>query len=147
MTEMRASSICPSLTVYLQASFTIMRRNFERGAKARLSFSGGPQAPVNMADSILFIHMQILVDFTLHKTNFYMKCCTRPLFETEAKGNSEKGYFCYYRLMMLFCCCCRYVNLSGNISEVRHVSSKKHGDQEIQTEATRPGLAATMHAF
>ena len=29
-----------------------MRRTFERGAKARLSFSGGPHAPVNMADSM-----------------------------------------------------------------------------------------------
>ena len=29
-----------------------MRRTFERGAKARLSFSDGPQAPVNMADSM-----------------------------------------------------------------------------------------------
>ena len=29
-----------------------MRRTFERGAKARLSFSDGPHAPVNMADSI-----------------------------------------------------------------------------------------------
>ena len=29
-----------------------MRRTFERGAKARLIFSGGPHAPVNMADSM-----------------------------------------------------------------------------------------------
>ena len=29
-----------------------MRRTYERGIKARLSFSGGPQAPVNMADSM-----------------------------------------------------------------------------------------------
>ena len=29
-----------------------MRRTFERGTKARLSFSGGPHAPVNMADSM-----------------------------------------------------------------------------------------------
>ena len=29
-----------------------MRRTIERGAKARLSFSGGPHAPVNMADSM-----------------------------------------------------------------------------------------------
>ena len=29
-----------------------MRRTYERGAKARLSFSGGPHAPVNMADSM-----------------------------------------------------------------------------------------------
>ena len=29
-----------------------MRRTFERGAKARLSFSDGPHAPVNMADSM-----------------------------------------------------------------------------------------------
>ena len=33
------------------ANFTIMRRTYERGTKARLSFSGGPHAPVNMADS------------------------------------------------------------------------------------------------
>ena len=32
------------------ASFTI--RAYERGTKARLSFSGGPHAPVNMADSM-----------------------------------------------------------------------------------------------
>ena len=30
----------------------IMRRTYERGTKARLSFSGGPHAPVNMADSM-----------------------------------------------------------------------------------------------
>ena len=29
-----------------------MHTMFERGAKARLSFSGGPHAPVNMADSM-----------------------------------------------------------------------------------------------
>ena len=29
-----------------------MRRTCERGTKARLSFSGGPHAPVNMADSM-----------------------------------------------------------------------------------------------
>ena len=29
-----------------------MRRKYELGAKARLSFSGGPHAPVNMADSM-----------------------------------------------------------------------------------------------
>ena len=29
-----------------------MRRTFERYTKARLSFSGGPHAPVNMADSM-----------------------------------------------------------------------------------------------
>ena len=29
-----------------------MRRMFKRGAKARLTFSGGPHAPVNMADSM-----------------------------------------------------------------------------------------------
>ena len=29
-----------------------MRRTFERGTKVRLNFSGGPHAPVNMADSI-----------------------------------------------------------------------------------------------
>ena len=29
-----------------------MRRTFERGTKARLSFSVGPHAPVNMADSM-----------------------------------------------------------------------------------------------
>ena len=29
-----------------------MRRTYERGTKARLSFSGGPYAPVNMADSM-----------------------------------------------------------------------------------------------
>ena len=29
-----------------------MRRTYERYTKARLSFSGGPHAPVNMADSI-----------------------------------------------------------------------------------------------
>ena len=29
-----------------------MRRTFERGTKARLSFSGGPHAPVNMADGM-----------------------------------------------------------------------------------------------
>ena len=29
-----------------------MRRTFERCTKARLSFSGGPHAPVNMADSM-----------------------------------------------------------------------------------------------
>ena len=29
-----------------------MRRTYERGTKARLSFSGGPHAPVNMANSI-----------------------------------------------------------------------------------------------
>ena len=29
-----------------------MRRTYERGTKARLSFSGGPHAPVNMADSM-----------------------------------------------------------------------------------------------
>ena len=29
-----------------------MRRTFERVTKARLSFSGGPLAPVNMADSM-----------------------------------------------------------------------------------------------
>ena len=29
-----------------------MRRTFERGAKARLSFSVGPHAPINMADSM-----------------------------------------------------------------------------------------------
>ena len=28
-----------------------MRRTYERGTKARLSFSGGPHAPVNMAES------------------------------------------------------------------------------------------------
>ena len=29
-----------------------MRRTYERGTKARLSFTGGPHAPVNMADSV-----------------------------------------------------------------------------------------------
>ena len=29
-----------------------MRRAYERGTKARLTFSGGPHAPVNMADSM-----------------------------------------------------------------------------------------------
>ena len=29
-----------------------MRRTYERGTKARLSFSGGAHAPVNMADSM-----------------------------------------------------------------------------------------------
>ena len=29
-----------------------MRRTFERGTNARLSFSGGPHASVNMADSM-----------------------------------------------------------------------------------------------
>ena len=29
-----------------------MHRTFERGTKARLSFSGGPHAPVNMADGM-----------------------------------------------------------------------------------------------
>ena len=29
-----------------------MRRTYEHGTKARLSFSGGPHAPVNMADSM-----------------------------------------------------------------------------------------------
>ena len=29
-----------------------MRRTYERGTKARLSLSGGPHAPVNMADSM-----------------------------------------------------------------------------------------------
>ena len=29
-----------------------MRRTYERGIKARLSFSGGPHAPVNMAESM-----------------------------------------------------------------------------------------------
>ena len=29
-----------------------MRRAYERGTKARLTFSGGPYAPVNMADSM-----------------------------------------------------------------------------------------------
>ena len=29
-----------------------MRRTYERGIKARLCFSGGPQAPVNMVDSM-----------------------------------------------------------------------------------------------
>ena len=29
-----------------------MRRAYERGTKARLSFSGGPHAPVNMTDSM-----------------------------------------------------------------------------------------------
>ena len=29
-----------------------MRRMYKRGTKARLSFSGGPYAPVNMADSM-----------------------------------------------------------------------------------------------
>ena len=28
-----------------------MRRTYERGTKARLSFSGGPHAPVNMVDN------------------------------------------------------------------------------------------------
>ena len=29
-----------------------MRRTYERGTKANLSFSGGPHAPVNMADTL-----------------------------------------------------------------------------------------------
>ena len=29
-----------------------MRRTYERDTKARLSFCGGPHAPVNMADSV-----------------------------------------------------------------------------------------------
>ena len=29
-----------------------MRRTYERGTRARLSFSGGPHAPVNMAGSM-----------------------------------------------------------------------------------------------
>ena len=29
-----------------------MRRIYERGTKARLSFSGGPNTPVNMADTM-----------------------------------------------------------------------------------------------
>ena len=40
------------LSLALKASFTIMRRTFECGAKARLSFPGGPHVPVNMADSM-----------------------------------------------------------------------------------------------
>ena len=34
------------------SGFIIMRRTYERGTKATLSFSGGPHAPVNMADSV-----------------------------------------------------------------------------------------------
>ena len=34
------------------AILTIMRRTYERGTKARLSFSGGPHAPVNMVESM-----------------------------------------------------------------------------------------------
>ena len=33
-------------------SFTIMRRTFECSTRVRLSFSGGPHAPVSMADSM-----------------------------------------------------------------------------------------------
>ena len=35
-----------------ETSLAVMRRAYERGTKARLSFSGGPHAPVNMADSM-----------------------------------------------------------------------------------------------
>ena len=35
-----------------RAGYTVMRRTYERDAKARLSFSGGPHTPVNMADSM-----------------------------------------------------------------------------------------------
>ena len=40
------------LRVYFGARVTIMRRMFKRVTKARLSFSGGPHAPLNMADSM-----------------------------------------------------------------------------------------------
>ena len=40
------------LLTITEASFKIMRRTSERCTKARLSFSGGPHAPVNMADSM-----------------------------------------------------------------------------------------------
>ena len=36
----------------LKRSFTVMRRTFKRGTKARLSFSGGSHVLVNMADSM-----------------------------------------------------------------------------------------------
>ena len=36
----------------IQSSFTIMRRTFKRGTKARLSLSGGPHAPANIASSM-----------------------------------------------------------------------------------------------
>ena len=35
-----------------RVSFTIMRRTFERATNARLSFSGGPHALVNMVDNM-----------------------------------------------------------------------------------------------
>ena len=48
-----AKNVCKTILASCwQASFTIMRRTFERGTKARLSFSSGPHAPANMANSM-----------------------------------------------------------------------------------------------
>ena len=42
-----------------------MRRTYERGTKARLSFSGGPHALVNMTDSMEEVNVYNLYVFTI----------------------------------------------------------------------------------
>ena len=42
----------PSSALHFQASFTLMHRTCEHFTDARLSFSGRPHTPVNMADSM-----------------------------------------------------------------------------------------------
>ena len=46
-----------NVTTHKYASFTIMRRTYERGTKARLSFSDGLHTPANMADSMEEVHV------------------------------------------------------------------------------------------
>ena len=41
-----------------------MRRTFARGAKARLSFSGGPHAPVNMANSRICENLTCEIEYS-----------------------------------------------------------------------------------
>ena len=53
-----------------------MRRAYERGIKARLSFSGGPHAPVNMADSMQngrYLDCLLLLFFCFCFFVFYLK--------------------------------------------------------------------------
>ena len=54
------------------ACLTIMRRTCERGTKARLSFSGGPHAPVNVADSMEEVSVGGKIRRKWHSGNF---CC------------------------------------------------------------------------
>ena len=59
-----------------------MRRTFERGTKARLSFSGGPHAPVNIADN-----MEVNVGGKKTQEMARLLCCAALYFVSQVFSN------------------------------------------------------------